>query len=32
MDLHKKTSFDSEEFNSDIEEEEIETKSQTKNK
>ena len=32
MDIHKKTSFDSEEFNSDIEEEEIETKSQTKNK
>ena len=30
--MHKKTSFDSEEFNSDIEEEEIETKSQTKNK
>ena len=32
MDVHKKTSFDSEEFNSDIEEEEIETKSQTKSK
>ena len=32
MDIQKKTSFDSEEFNSDIEEDEIETKSQTKNK
>ena len=32
MDVHKKTSFDSEEFNSDIKEEEIETKSQTKSK
>ena len=32
MDTQKKTSFDSEEFNSDIEEDEIETKSQTKNK
>ena len=32
MEINKKTSFDSEEFNSDIEEEEIETKSQTKNK
>ena len=32
MNINKKTSFDSEEFNSDIEEEEIETKSQTKNK
>ena len=32
MNINKKTSFDSEEFNSDIEEEEIETESQTKNK
>ena len=32
MEIKKKTSFDSEDFNSDIEEEEIETKSQTKNK
>ena len=32
MEIKKKTSFDSEDFNSDIEEEEIETQSQTKNK
>ena len=32
MDGHKKLSFDSEEFNSDVEEEEIEPNSQNKNK